>query len=195
MFPCSCSNTDRVNICTVLYESKYTLFMYQGQPCLCGWNWKIGRNSSVLFHYRQDLLPPNSPSDIQLASCYRLTLPDCEGGCNRREHSLPQAGGQEEVHCNCLYSMNHWAAGSSGKVPLCCCSVRMNLWIHLYANMYIGMYVCKDWPPLWSSGQSSWLQIRRPRFDSRHYPQNKLWVWNGIHSASRVELRSYFIEK
>jgi hypothetical protein len=24
-------------------------------------------------------------------------------------------------------------------------------------------------PPLWSSGQSSWLQMRRPRFDSRHY--------------------------
>jgi hypothetical protein len=23
-------------------------------------------------------------------------------------------------------------------------------------------------PPLWSSGQSSWLQIRRPGFDSRH---------------------------
>jgi hypothetical protein len=23
--------------------------------------------------------------------------------------------------------------------------------------------------PLWSSGQSSWLQIRRPGFDSRHY--------------------------
>jgi hypothetical protein len=29
-----------------------------------------------------------------------------------------------------------------------------------------------NWPPLWSSGQSSWLQIRRPGFDSRHY-QNK----------------------
>jgi hypothetical protein len=29
-----------------------------------------------------------------------------------------------------------------------------------------------DRPPLWSSGQSSWLQIRRPGFDSRHY-QNK----------------------
>jgi hypothetical protein len=25
------------------------------------------------------------------------------------------------------------------------------------------------WLPLWSSGQSSWLQIRRPGFDSRHY--------------------------
>jgi hypothetical protein len=24
-------------------------------------------------------------------------------------------------------------------------------------------------PPLWSSGQSSWLQIQRPGFDSRHY--------------------------
>jgi hypothetical protein len=29
----------------------------------------------------------------------------------------------------------------------------------------------KIWPPLWSSGQSSWLQIRRPGFDSRHYPK------------------------
>jgi hypothetical protein len=28
-------------------------------------------------------------------------------------------------------------------------------------------------PPLWPSGQSSWLQIRRPEFDSRHY-QKKL---------------------
>jgi hypothetical protein len=30
-------------------------------------------------------------------------------------------------------------------------------------------------PPLWFSGQSSWLQIRRPEFDSRHYQkkQNK----------------------
>jgi hypothetical protein len=27
----------------------------------------------------------------------------------------------------------------------------------------------RDQPPLWSSGQSSWLQIRKPGFDSRHY--------------------------
>jgi hypothetical protein len=34
---------------------------------------------------------------------------------------------------------------------------------------------CKEWmsPPLWSSGQSSWLQIRRPGFDSRHYQREK----------------------
>jgi hypothetical protein len=29
------------------------------------------------------------------------------------------------------------------------------------------------WPPLWSSGQSSWLQIRRPGFDSQHYLKKK----------------------
>jgi hypothetical protein len=29
-------------------------------------------------------------------------------------------------------------------------------------------------PPLWSSGQSSWLQIRRPKFDSRHYQKKKV---------------------
>jgi hypothetical protein len=29
-------------------------------------------------------------------------------------------------------------------------------------------------PPLWSSGQSSWLQIRRPGFDSRHYHEIKV---------------------
>jgi hypothetical protein len=28
-------------------------------------------------------------------------------------------------------------------------------------------------PPLWSSGQSSWLQIRRPGFDSRRYQNTK----------------------
>jgi hypothetical protein len=30
------------------------------------------------------------------------------------------------------------------------------------------------WPPLWSSGQSSWLRIRRPGFDSRHYQKKKV---------------------
>jgi hypothetical protein len=29
-------------------------------------------------------------------------------------------------------------------------------------------------PPLWSSNQSSWLQIRKPGFDSWHYQENKV---------------------
>jgi hypothetical protein len=28
-------------------------------------------------------------------------------------------------------------------------------------------------PPLWFSGQSSWLHIRRPGFDTRHYENKK----------------------
>jgi hypothetical protein len=34
-------------------------------------------------------------------------------------------------------------------------------------------------PPLWSSGQSSWLQIRRPGFDSRHYQKKVLGLERG----------------
>jgi hypothetical protein len=34
-------------------------------------------------------------------------------------------------------------------------------------------YVVPIGPPLWSSGQSSWLQIRRPGFDSRHYQKKE----------------------
>jgi hypothetical protein len=41
-----------------------------------------------------------------------------------------------------------------------------------------------DRPPLWSNGQNSWLQIRRPGFDSRHYQKKRYWVWNGVRSAS-----------
>jgi hypothetical protein len=36
------------------------------------------------------------------------------------------------------------------------------------------MYVAEDGPPLWSNGQSSWLQIRGPGFDSRHYQKKKV---------------------
>jgi hypothetical protein len=56
-----------------------------------------------------------------------------------------------------------------------------------------------QWSPLWSSGQSSWLQIRRPGFipGTTRFSGGgeQVWVWNGIHSASGVQLRSYLIEK
>jgi hypothetical protein len=34
-------------------------------------------------------------------------------------------------------------------------------------------------PPLWSSGQSSWLQIRKPGFDSRHYQKKVVGLERG----------------
>jgi hypothetical protein len=42
-----------------------------------------------------------------------------------------------------------------------------------YESNLIGFKV-KWVPPLWSSGQSSWLQIRRPGFDSRHFQKKKV---------------------
>jgi hypothetical protein len=41
---------------------------------------------------------------------------------------------------------------------------------------YSIFFICilPDGPSLWSSGQSSWLQIRRPGFDSRHYQKKKV---------------------
>jgi hypothetical protein len=36
------------------------------------------------------------------------------------------------------------------------------------------IYIVPNGPPLWSSGQSSWLQIRRPGFDFRHYQKKKV---------------------
>jgi hypothetical protein len=53
----------------------------------------------------------------------------------------------------------------------CSISVDCNL-----GGFYVSSVVFVMWqqrPPLWSSGQSSWLQIRRPGFDSRHYQGKK----------------------
>jgi hypothetical protein len=38
----------------------------------------------------------------------------------------------------------------------------------------ITISACSSRPPLWSSGQSFWLQIRQPGFDSRHYEKKKV---------------------
>jgi hypothetical protein len=48
-------------------------------------------------------------------------------------------------------------------------------------------------PPLWPSG--SWLQIQRSEFDSRCYHIfSEVAVWNGIRSASWVQLRRHLEE-
>jgi hypothetical protein len=42
------------------------------------------------------------------------------------------------------------------------------------------------WPPLWSSGQSSWQHIRRSGFNSRHYQKKKV-VGSGTGSTQPRE--------
>jgi hypothetical protein len=40
-------------------------------------------------------------------------------------------------------------------------------------------WLCPYRPPLWSSCQSSWLQIRRPGFDSRHFQKKVVGLERG----------------
>jgi hypothetical protein len=57
-------------------------------------------------------------------------------------------------------------------------------------------FIIEEWLPLWSSGQSCWLQIQRSGFDSRRYQIH--WEVVGlerVHLASWVQLRSYLKEK
>jgi hypothetical protein len=61
--------------------------------------------------------------------------------------------------------------------------------------MEFAWYGSLPWPPVWSSGQNSCLQIRSPGFDSRHYQKNRVVGLEGVHSASWVQLRSYLKEK
>jgi hypothetical protein len=44
-----------------------------------------------------------------------------------------------------------------------------------YLLLFVFFYILTR-PPLWSSGQSSWLQIRRPGFDARNFQKKKVVV-------------------
>jgi hypothetical protein len=82
--------------------------------------------------------------------------------------------------CAQSYSLESWITGN---FPSYCMHEeyflikRRNLqwkeschWEHYCGLIAEFSVICGEtWPPLWSSGQSSWLQIRRPGFDSRHY--------------------------
>jgi hypothetical protein len=63
-------------------------------------------------------------------------------------------------------------------------------------NWIYGCDVEESRPPLWTSGQSSWLQIQVPCSIPGHTRfSEKKWVWNGVHSASWLQLRGCFKEK
>jgi hypothetical protein len=54
------------------------------------------------------------------------------------------------------------------------CSFNITI-TYTLVGLNFNILIVSQRPTLWSSGQSSWLQIRRPGFDSRHY-QNKKQV-------------------
>jgi hypothetical protein len=61
-------------------------------------------------------------------------------------------------------------------------------WAQKEGTKFINLMV-KVEPPLWSSGQSSWLQIRRPGFDSWHYQKKKVvgLEWGPLSLVSTTE--------
>jgi hypothetical protein len=44
----------------------------------------------------------------------------------------------------------------------------------IYFRFFLVLPLVQTLPPLWPSGQSSWLQIRRPGLDSWHYQKKKV---------------------
>jgi hypothetical protein len=70
------------------------------------------------------------------------------------------------------------------------CNVGKNIYL-LYFIYFISLYYLFIlFYFVWSSGQSSWLQIRRPGFDSRHYQNKKIIVgleWGPLSLVSTTE--------
>jgi hypothetical protein len=63
-------------------------------------------------------------------------------------------------------------------VNIQCIMILPKLWSPKSSSLFVFVfrlkcYVSLFWPPLWSSGQTSWLQIRRSGFDFRHYQKKK----------------------
>jgi hypothetical protein len=67
-------------------------------------------------------------------------------------------------------SLDAWANLTNTSFPPSLVSATS--WLSMTSKGHFNFHETKHyWPPLWSSGQSSWLQIRRPGLDSRHYPK------------------------
>jgi hypothetical protein len=119
------------------------------------WNsgrWTESRSPVILsaIQHRQN------PSESTNVYCFG------EGVKSILRHSRAIKSSKGKQNCNTRESLIHRTAkdriASSNQVVLCI----------IYWRVYL-----LSRPPLWSSGQSSWLQIRRPGFDSRHYHKKK----------------------
>jgi hypothetical protein len=74
-----------------------------------------------------------------------------------------------EVSCRDL--LGHWTRTLRGATTQ---EIKLHLLLHMARGVNPDLSSKRKGmgtigPPLWSSGHSSWLQIRRPGFDSRHY--------------------------
>jgi hypothetical protein len=100
-------------------------------------------NDKTLKLYLKYLTPIERPSDRRLSAKF---VPTIVRLLTQAMEFLPWSSGQS----SCLQNKN------------ILCFLWGTNWIYI-------CYVEESRPPLWSSGQSSWQQIRRPGFNSRRY--------------------------
>jgi hypothetical protein len=64
-------------------------------------------------------------------------------------------------------------------MPLVILHHLLNVSVQLANKRGLKKLFCEEGPPVWSSGQSSWLQIQRPGFDSRQYQKKVVGLERG----------------
>jgi hypothetical protein len=90
--------------------------------------------------------------------------------CSGRSFSLFTSVSPIKWSCTPNNSFNPFSLSSvtiTTLADIICCVIYVTQFTKLYSLLR---------PPPWSSGQSSWLQIPRPGFDSRHYQKKKVVV-------------------
>jgi hypothetical protein len=88
--------------------------------------------------------------------------------------------------------LNIWLQAASTHMPASCI---MSVTSTEPLNGFFFMMLDVGGPPLWSSGQSSWLQIRRPGFDSRHYQKKKRVVGLELGPLSLVSTTEELLDR
>jgi hypothetical protein len=118
---------------------------FDSRPDLLWTNWYGSRFSFRVLHFTLKILVQQ-----QIIPFWDVTpCSTVDGHRNYEDHSCVHLQAGSRFYCKFTFLV-------------LMCGLYILLFIY---DLVIGNYG----PPLWSSGQSSWLQIRRPGFDSRHY--------------------------
>jgi hypothetical protein len=131
---------------------------------------------SAMFLMRHGLM---SECEVVALQNGRIMRPSCTVGTNSSFHLFPREGSVAVVvilTCRLYSSLQH-------------CRTSVRDMHEAFQIPYVYDYITQSCrPPLWSSGQSSWLQIRTPGFDSRHYQKKVVGLeWGALSLVSTTE--------
>jgi hypothetical protein len=185
---CLCDAIRLLILFTTILRRRQTAKLYFyvnfiAQKCLLG---KGSRHMNVCFHDDDDetlyLIWSGNFASVCRIDRYLVSFICCARHQIICGHSVDIFTSREIPGANLYYRLslpqNHVTAGrirwidnriTSSGIESATCSIAVKISVHFK----IQHIIISLWPPLWSSGQSSWLQIRRPGFDSRHYQKKK----------------------